>query len=55
MITNNARCTRKIKPRIAMAKTAFSKKTFFSTSKLGRNLREKRVKCYIWSIALYGA
>ena len=30
------------------------KKTIF-TSKLDLNLRKKLVKCYIWSIALYGA
>jgi hypothetical protein len=33
MITNDARCTREIKPRIVMAKAAFNKKTLF-TSKL---------------------
>ena len=30
------------------------KKTLF-TSKLDLNLRKKPVKCYIWSVALYGA
>jgi hypothetical protein len=54
MITNDARCTREIKARIAMAKAAFKKKTLF-TSKLHLELRKKLVKCYIWSIALYGA
>jgi hypothetical protein len=37
-----------------MTKAAFNKKTL-STSKLDLNLRKKLVKCYIWSIALYGA
>jgi hypothetical protein len=50
----DARCTREIKSRIAMAKAAFNKKTLF-TSKLDLNLRKKVVKFYIWSIALYGA
>jgi hypothetical protein len=54
MITNDAICTREIKPRIAMAKAAFNKKTL-CTSKLDLNLRKKLLKCYIWSIALYGA
>jgi hypothetical protein len=54
VITNDARCTREIKSRIAMAKAAFNKKTLF-TSKLDLYLRKKLVKCYIWSIALYGA
>jgi hypothetical protein len=55
MITNDARCTREIKSRIAMAKAAFNKKKTLFTSKLDLNLRKKLVKCYIWSIALYGA
>jgi hypothetical protein len=55
MITNYARCTREIKFRIDMAKAAFNKKKNLFTSKLDLNLRKKLVKCYIWSIALYGA
>jgi hypothetical protein len=55
MITNNARCTHEIKSRIAMAKAAFNKKKVLFTSKLDLNLRKKLVKCYIWSIASYGA
>jgi hypothetical protein len=55
MITNDARCKREIKYRISMAKAAFNKNNALFTSKLGLNLRKKLVKCYIWSIALYGA
>jgi hypothetical protein len=55
MITSDARCTREIKSRIAMAKAAFNKKKNLFTSKVELNLRKKLVKCYIWSIALYGA
>jgi hypothetical protein len=55
MITNDARCTHEIKSRIAMAKAAFNKKKNLFTSKLDLKLRKKLVKCYIWSIALYGA
>jgi hypothetical protein len=55
MITNDARCTREIKSRIAMAKAAFNKKKTLFTSKLDLNFRKKLVKCYIWIIALYGA
>jgi len=43
------------KSRIAMTKSAFSKKKTLVTSKLYLKLRKKLVKCYIWSIALYGA
>jgi hypothetical protein len=55
IITDIASCTREIKSSIAMAKAAFNKKKTFVTRKLDFNLRRKLVKCYIWSIALYGA
>ena len=48
----NMKC--EIKFRFAMAKAAFNKKALF-TSTLGLILRKTPVKCYIWSIALYGA
>ena len=38
-----------------MAKAAFNKKKTIFTSKLDLNLKKKLVKCYIWSMALYGA
>jgi len=38
-----------------VAKAAFSKKKTLFTSKLDLNLRKKLIKCYIWSMALYGA
>jgi len=54
MLTNDGRYMCEIKSRIAMGKAAFNKQTLF-TSKLDFNLRKKLVKCYIWSMALYGA
>jgi hypothetical protein len=38
-----------------MATVAFNKKKSLLTSKLDLIVRKKLVKCYIWSIALYGA
>jgi len=38
-----------------MAKAAFNKKRTYFTSTLDLELRKKLVKCYIWSITLYGA
>jgi len=38
-----------------MAKAGFNKKKNIFTSKLDVNLRKKLMKCYVWSIALYGA
>jgi hypothetical protein len=55
MKTSDARCTRKIKSRIAMAKAAFNKIKNLFTSKQDLNLRNKLIQCYIWSTTLYGA
>jgi len=55
ILTNDGRCTCEIKCRIAMAKAAFIKKRALFTSTFDLELRKKLVKCYICSIALYGA
>ena len=55
ILTNDGRCTREIKSRIIVAKAAFNNKKTLFTSKLYLNLRNKLVKYYIWSMALYGA
>ena len=55
VLTNDGRCTCEIKSRIAMAKAAFNKKKTLFTSKLDLNLRKKLIKCYIWSMGLFGA
>jgi hypothetical protein len=41
--------------RISIAKAALKKKKTLSTRKLDLNFRVQVVKCYIWSIAVYGA
>ena len=38
-----------------MSKAAFNNRKNLFTSTLDLNLRKKLVKCYIWSMALYGA
>ena len=55
ILTNDGRCSCEIKFRIAMAKVAFNKNRALFTSTLDLELRKKLVKCYICSIALYGA
>jgi hypothetical protein len=55
MIADDGRCTKEIKARIATAKAAFNRKKTLFTSTLHLELRKKLVKCYVWSIALYGA
>ena len=54
-LNQDGRCTCEIKCRIAMAKAAFNKKRALFTGTLDLELRKKLVKCYVWSIALYGA
>ena len=54
MLTNDGRYTGEIKRNIAMAKAAFNKNRALFTGTLDLELRKKLVKCYIWSIALYG-
>ena len=55
LITNDAKCAREIKSRIAMTpKQRSTKKTLF-TNNLDLNLRNQLVKSFIWSIAVYGA
>jgi hypothetical protein len=44
MTTNNARCTRETKSKVAIAKAAFYEKTVFS-GKFDLNLRKEIVKC----------
>jgi hypothetical protein len=55
ILTNDGRFTCEIKCTIVMAKAAFNKKRTLFTSTLELEFRKKLVKCYIWSIALYGA
>jgi hypothetical protein len=54
-LTNDGRCSCEIKSRIVIAKAALNKKRALFTITLDLKLRKKLVKCYIWSITLYGA
>ena len=57
ILADDGKCTCEITSSIAMAKAAFKKKKKKNlfTSKLDLNMRKKLVKCYVWSMALYGA
>jgi hypothetical protein len=55
ILTNDVRRTCEVKCRIALAKATFSKKRAVFTSTLDWELKKKQLKCYIGSIALYGA
>jgi hypothetical protein len=39
---------------IGIVKEAFNRKLSLLTSKLNIELKKKLVRCYVWSIALYG-
>jgi hypothetical protein len=54
MLTKDGKCTYETKSRIAMENAAFNKNKTPFTSKMDLELRIKPVKCYVWSIALYG-
>ena len=55
LLTDNGKCEKKIRWRIGMARTAFTKLKIVLTS---RNIklctRIKLIKCYVWSPILYG-
>ena len=55
MTTSYESCTRDTKSTIALVELAFNKKKILFTRKLNLNLRQKLVKCYIWSSDFYGA
>ena len=41
--------------RIAKAKEAFNRKRSIFCGPLEKELRKRLVKCFVWSVALYGA
>jgi hypothetical protein len=55
MMKSDARCTQVIKSTISMVEVAFNKKKNLLTIKLNFNLRQKLVKCCIWSTDFYDA
>jgi hypothetical protein len=55
MLINDGRYTCEIKSRLPWQKLHSTRRKNHFTSTLDLNLRKKLVKCYIWSIALYGA
>ena len=53
VLTRDGYCTREINMRIA--KEVFNRKMSLLTSKLNIELKKKLVRCYVWSIVLYGS
>jgi hypothetical protein len=55
VLTNDGKCTCEFKSRIAMAKLHSTRRGLFLLACWNYKMRKKLVKCYIWSVALYGA
>ena len=53
VITEDARCEKEIRKRIAMAKQKF--KDMYTKKTLKLDLRKRILKAYVWTVALYGA
>ena len=54
-ISSNLNCCQEVKQRIAMAKEAFNRKRSIFCGPLEKERRKRLVKCFVWSIALFGA
>ena len=54
-ISSNMNCCQEVKQRIAMAKEDFNRKRSIFFGPLQKELRKRLVKCFVWSVALYGA
>ena len=48
-------CCQEVKQRIATAKEAFNRNRSIFCGPLEKELRKRLVKCFVWSVALYGA
>ena len=55
VLARDGYCTREIKMRIAIAKEKFNRRISLVASKLNIEFKKKLVRCYVWSIALYGS
>ena len=54
-VSSNMNCCQEVKQRIAMAKEAFNRKIGIFWGPWKKKLRKRLVKCFVWSVVLYGA
>ena len=55
LITFEGRCGEEIRRRIILSKNAYNKiKNLVTNSKISIELRKRFIKCYVWSVLLYG-
>ena len=55
LITDNGSCSKEIKARIGMAKTAFNRRRELLTRSISRKVKKKIIKTVIWRVFLYGS
>ena len=55
MITEDAKCHKEIRRRIALGKQAFNKRRELMRRSFNQELKKRMVKCLVWSVVLYGA
>ena len=54
-MTSDARCHEDIKRKIVLAKNAFNNiRNLVTNSKISMEIRKRFIKCYVWSVLLYG-
>jgi len=55
LLTEDVRCDKEIKKRIAMAKAAFMRRGELLGGNTSKDLKKRMVKALVWSVALYGS
>ena len=55
LLTEDARCNKEIKKRITMAKAAFMRRGELLRGNISKDLKKRKVKALVWSVALYGS
>ena len=55
LLTEDGRCEKEVRTRIAMAKDAFTKHQKLLTGNTNRNLKKRLINTLVWSVLLYGS
>ena len=55
LVTEDGRCTKEVRRRIALGKTVFSKRKELLRGSLSLALKKRMVKVLVWSVVSYGS
>jgi len=55
LVTEDGRCTKEVRRRIALGKTTFSKRKELLRGSLSLGLKKRMVRVLVWSVVLYGS